>query len=104
MPRIARLSVTPVKGTALHHPDAVELGFNGLAHNRLFYLIDANGLMANGKRFGSLVQIRASFDPEAQILSLSSPDGDRRGLPGDPASTGPLIAVERSDPQAVTRP
>lgn len=76
MAGVCRISITPIKGTALHHPDQVELGPTGVAENRLFYLVDSHGLMANGKRFGSLVQVRADYDGQARILALRTPDGN----------------------------
>src|SRR3954453_23047357 len=72
---VARLSSTPVKGTALHHPEAVELGLNGLSQNRMFFLIDSAGRMVNGKRFGSLVQVRADYESVEQRLALRTPRG-----------------------------
>lgn len=75
MAGVCRISITPIKGTALHHPGQIELGPNGVAENRLFHLVDAHGLMANGKRFGSLVQVRADYDGRSRILSLQTPDG-----------------------------
>jgi uncharacterized protein YcbX len=72
---VTRLSTTPVKGTALHHHDAVELGSNGLSQNRMFFLIDSAGKMVNGKRFGSLVQVRADYDPVERRLALRTPHG-----------------------------
>ena len=72
---VARLSTTPLKGTALHHPDAAQLGPNGLAQNRLFFLIDSAGRMVNGKRFGALVQVRADYHPAERRLALRSPHG-----------------------------
>jgi uncharacterized protein YcbX len=73
---VARISTTPVKGTALHHPEAIDLGRNGVAENRLFYLIDRNGLLVNGKRIGQLVQLHCSYDPQGDALSIRSQSGE----------------------------
>lgn len=72
-PAVARVSVTPVKGTALLHPGEVELGPNGCAHNRLFHLIDDDGKLVNGKQCGPLVGVQSSYDGET--LSMQFPDG-----------------------------
>jgi uncharacterized protein YcbX len=75
MVRIARLSVTPVKGTGLHHPESIDLGPQGAAENRLFYLIDRHGRMVNGKRAGRLVQLRCEYDPAEETLEVLT-DGE----------------------------
>jgi uncharacterized protein YcbX len=73
---VERISTTPVKGTALHHPGAVEIGRNGVADNRLFHLIDAHGLLVNGKRVGQLVQLYCRYDAATNALSIRSPAGE----------------------------
>jgi len=37
---VARLSIAPVKGLALVHPDEVEVGRHGVAEDRLFVFVD----------------------------------------------------------------
>jgi uncharacterized protein YcbX len=76
---VARISTTPVKGTALHHPDEIELGRDGVCENRLFYLIDRNGLMVNGKRLGQLVRLHCAYNADADVLSIRSPSGETLG-------------------------
>lgn len=75
MPELARISVTPVKGTALHHPDRVSLGPAGIAGNRRFHLIDERGALFSGDRHGPLVQVRTSYEPDTGHLRCSFPDG-----------------------------
>jgi len=72
MAELSRISVTPVKGTALHHPSDVVLGSNGFEHNRRFHLIDDRGLLINGKQCGGLVALRCSYDGET--LAIEFPD------------------------------
>ena len=43
MRTVARISVTPVKGFALLHPDEVELTEDGVAGDRRFLLVNADG-------------------------------------------------------------
>ena len=43
MPSVARINVTPLKGTALQHPERVSLTEAGIADSRRFHLIDASG-------------------------------------------------------------
>jgi uncharacterized protein YcbX len=75
MPTIARFSVTPMKGTVVHHPASVELTETGIPGNRLFYLVDEWGGLFSGVDFGPLVRIRAEYDDDDEVLSLRFPDG-----------------------------
>lgn len=75
MPSLARINVTPVKGTALHHPERAELTPAGIPGNRRFYLIDDRGELFSGPAFGPLVRVRADHDPSAATLTLRFPDG-----------------------------
>ncbi|SFE81347.1 MOSC domain-containing protein [Blastococcus tunisiensis] len=74
MPVVSRLSVTPVKGTALHQPTRVVITGNGVTTNRRFHLVDARGRLVNGKQHGPLVRITAEYDANEQRLSLRIPD------------------------------
>jgi uncharacterized protein len=73
--RVAWISIAPVKGLGLVHPEVVELGKDGVAANRAFYLIDELGQMVNGKRLGALVRIAPAYDPVLETLTLVFPDG-----------------------------
>lgn len=75
MPTVSRLSITPVKGTALQHPPEVRLDSYGVAENRRFFLIDARGRLFSGARAPGLMQIHADYAPEREHLSLTFPDG-----------------------------
>lgn len=73
--RIERISLAPVKGLGLVHPEAVELTARGAAGDRAFYLVDADGRMLNGKRCGPLVRAVPDFEADAGVLRLTLPDG-----------------------------
>jgi uncharacterized protein YcbX len=73
MPVVARLSVTPVKGTALHHPTSVVLTPDGVEDNRRFHLVDARHRLVNGKQHGPLVRLSARYDAARRHLSLQIP-------------------------------
>src|SRR5918997_559380 len=72
---VTRISVTPVKGLALHHPDEVELTPSGVPGDRTFFLVDQQGHMISATRLGALVSARAEHDADAGTLSLAFPDG-----------------------------
>ncbi len=74
-PRLARLNVTPLKGTALAHPSSAELTETGIPGNRLFHLVDARGRLFSGGALGLLVQLRVTFDAAAETLTLALQDG-----------------------------
>jgi uncharacterized protein YcbX len=72
---VSRLSVTPVKGLALHHPEEASLDEHGVATNRRFYLVRDDGRLFSGLHHGPLVRVRAEWDEGADRLSLFLPDG-----------------------------
>jgi uncharacterized protein YcbX len=75
MPSVLRMNVTPVKSMALSHPEEVELGAAGVAQDRLFYLVDDEGRLLSGAKFGPLQTIRPRYDPEREHLALMFPNG-----------------------------
>ncbi len=77
--------MTPVKGTALVHPDEVLLDERGIAENRRFFLIDDRGDLFSGADLGMLVRIKASWDDGAELLTLDFPDGG--DVTGEPVTT-----------------
>jgi uncharacterized protein YcbX len=76
VPSVARLSLTPVKGLALHHPEEVLLERCGVAANRRFYLVREDGRLFSGLQHGPLVRVRADWDEAADRLALTFPDGE----------------------------
>ncbi len=74
--RVVRISIAPVKGLALVHPEEVELGSAGVAGDRRFWLVDADGRLVNGKTHGRLLRVRASWDEGSRRLALAFPDGE----------------------------
>jgi len=75
MPRVARLSIAPVRGLGLQHPDAIELTGMGVVNDRRFYLVDEHGRLVDRLRAASLCRIFARTDADATWLRLSFPDG-----------------------------
>lgn len=75
MPSVARISIAPVKGLGLVHPDEVMLEPTGVSANRRFHIVDADGRRFNQIRNGELVQIRPEYDEAAGILAFHFPDG-----------------------------
>ncbi len=73
--RVAQLSVTPVKSLAVHHPDHIDLGANGVEGDRAFYLIDDTGKIVNCTALGDLLRYRAEYDLASGRLEVHGPDG-----------------------------
>src|SRR5262249_38267632 len=72
---VTRISIAPVKGLALVHPDEVQLDRSGVLENRRFYIVDDAGRRYGQIRNARLVQIRATYDREREHLALAFPDG-----------------------------
>jgi uncharacterized protein YcbX len=70
---VRALRFTPVKGTRLHDIERVELGTDGVAGDRRFYVVDERGRMLNSKVIGALQTIVAEA-PDGR-LRLTFPDG-----------------------------
>jgi uncharacterized protein YcbX len=74
-PRVAWISIAPVKGLALRQLDECELTEGGVDGDREFFLVDGNDRLVNSKGLGALQQIVPAFDPTAETLELAFPDG-----------------------------
>src|SRR2546423_4810937 len=75
VPTVTRISISPVKGLALLHPPEVMLEPTGVAENRRFHIVDAEGRRYNQLRDGALVQIKQEYDDAEGRLALHFPDG-----------------------------
>jgi MOSC domain-containing protein len=73
MPTLARINVTPIKGTALRHVPSAHLSAVGLSGNRRFFLVDRRGALYSGLAHGPLVQVVATADGDE--LACRFPDG-----------------------------
>jgi uncharacterized protein len=75
MPVVTRISVAPVKGLGLVHPESISLERHGVRENRRFHIVDTDGRRFNQLRNGALVQIRPEYDADSERLTLRFPDG-----------------------------
>jgi uncharacterized protein len=75
MARVARLSITPVRGLGLSHPEAIELTDMGVVNDRRFYLVDDQGRLVDRLRASQLCRVFAETDAEATTLRMTFPDG-----------------------------
>jgi uncharacterized protein len=72
---VVGLTYTPVKATRLHAVSRLDLGPDGVADNRRFYVIDARDRMVNGKIIGELQTVIADYSAADRRLRLQLPDG-----------------------------
>jgi len=80
---VARLNVTPVKGTRLQHPAAANLTPLGIIGNRRFHFVDERGELASCTDVGVLMRLAADWDPRTGELTLGFPDGTRVAASAD---------------------
>ena len=105
MPTVSWLSVAPVKGLALTQRDELMLESFGALENRRFHLLDDGGRFVNGltRLERSLFPVVPHWDPKADALSLTFPDGsivDGRIELGEPVSTW---FYDRDEPGRIVR-
>lgn len=83
---VTRLSITPVKETALHHPERLWIGPDGVQENRRFFVVTDDGRLPDARTMPWLMRVHADYDPRAERLALRLPDG--RVLEGDAEGHG----------------
>lgn len=72
---VARLMLTPVKGLRMQSVESVHVTRRGVRGDRLFYLIDEEGRLVNGRRLGKLCTISAHYSEASRELAIDLPDG-----------------------------
>ena len=92
MPSVARLNVTPVKSTRLHHPVRIRLGLHGAEGDRAFFLVDGEGRRFSGPRAARVMAVRAEHDPDEGTLRFAFPDGTE--VEGPAEATGPPLVAD----------
>ena len=75
MKTIARISVAPVKGFRLAHPEQVTLTQQGAVENRRFFLVDEHGERLRSSLTDWPVLVEGTYDAVAEELAMRFPDG-----------------------------
>jgi uncharacterized protein YcbX len=75
--RVARIAIAPVKALHVVEKDEVVLDHTGVAGDRRFWLVDADGRLVNDKRYPHLLRVRVEWDEATRELGLEFPDGRR---------------------------
>jgi uncharacterized protein len=73
--RLATISVAPVKGFHLLHPDEVALTTEGVVENRRFLLVNEQGTRLRSSLTPWPVGIQGRYDPAVERLWMRFPDG-----------------------------
>jgi len=89
---VARISIAPVKGFRLSHPEEVELRADGVAENRRFFLIGPDGERLRSSLTPWPVLVRADYDADAERLRMLFPDGTE--LEGEAAELGEPVRAQ----------
>jgi uncharacterized protein YcbX len=89
MKNVARISIAPIKGFRLSHPEEVELGLYGVLENRRFFLIGPDGERLRSSRTPWPVLVRADYDAENERLRMTFPDGTE--IEGDTSALGQAV-------------
>jgi uncharacterized protein len=88
MRSVARISVTPVKGFALAHPNEVQLTPTGVIEDRRFLLVDAEGARLRSSLTAWPIVVSAEYDATREQLRLRFPDG--AVVEGSALGSGPV--------------
>jgi MOSC domain-containing protein len=102
MPVVEGFNLTPVKSTALIHPEAIDLRPEGAVGDRRFLFVHANGERLSGLSKAPLFKVRSSYDVEQEHLRLAFPDAGF-DVAGDSTSFGDAVTVKLYDREIPAR-
>ena len=72
---VARFNVMPVKSTALHHPDSIDLQREGAVGDRRFLFARSDGTRLRGISKAPLMPIVSTWSMAEERLTMRFPDG-----------------------------
>ncbi len=100
---VSRLSITPVRSTALQHPTSIDLGPNGVADDRRYSVHTADGRLFDATKYGPLVQVRSTLTRTdgRERLALAMPTGD---VIEDDVQLGEPVQIELHERRFAARP
>lgn len=90
MPSLARISVAPVRGFQLEHPEEVELTLGGVVENRRFFLVDGEGSRLRSSLTAWPIAVEGRYDAARERMWMRFPGG--REVKGSALGSGPLVA------------
>ena len=99
---VARFNVTPVKSTALHHPDAIDLRREGAVGDRRFLFARSDGTRLRGISKAPLIPIVATWVAAEERLTMRFSSG--AVVEGSARPAGERVEVELFDRTISARP
>jgi hypothetical protein len=102
VPVVERFNLTPVKSTALIHPDAINLRAEGAVGDRRFLFVHPHGERLSGLSKAPLFTIRSSYDVDREHLQLAFPEHEFE-VSGDSTSFGDPVMVKLYDREVPAR-
>jgi uncharacterized protein len=99
---VARFNVTPVKSTALHHPDAIDLQPDGAVGDRRFLFARPDGTRLRGVSKAPLMPIVSMWSMADEWLTMRFPDGS--SVEGKALPTGDRVDIKLFDRTVSARP
>ena len=88
---VAEINIAPVKSMALVSLESVDLDLGGIRDDRRFYLVNGQGRLLTRRQVGKLAQLTASWDADAERLSIRFPGGTV--LDGSPELDAPAWTI-----------
>ena len=76
MRSVAAIFTAPVKSLSLEQPASVTVGQSGIAEDRRFFMIDAEGRLLTQRQEGRLATVKARYSADSEVLVLNFPNGD----------------------------
>ena len=101
-PTVARFNVTPVKSTALQHPDSIDLRHEGAVGDRRFVFARPDGTRLSGVSKAPLMPIRSTWDIEDELLTMRFADDST--VSGSALPSGERVEVRLFDRPVPARP
>lgn len=76
MPRLSRITVYPIKSLAGVDLERVSIADGGVAHDREYAMVDADGAYVNGKNNDRVFDLGSSIDLDSNSVELAAPGGE----------------------------
>ena len=92
---VVRFNVTPVKSTALHHPDAIDLKREGAVGDRRFLFARPDGTRLRGVSKAPLMPIVSTWSMIDELLTMRFPDGS--SVEGSALPVGERVDIKLFD-------
>jgi len=95
VPEVGRISITPVKGFLLAHPEEVELTEHGVPGDRLFSLVWEDGTRVRSSLNAWHNLVTAVYDAGSERLTMRFPGGEE--VSGDAVPGGDVLDIRHDE-------